>query len=79
MNYQVSNETKENTERCPNKFKCLEDSKFKLCPVIDFIRTEKLLFVDGKYNFSCSYRLHFADADICRCPVRFELYKKYKR
>ena len=79
MSSDVAKQVKESTSRCPNKFECLENDNFQLCTVIDFIRNENLLFVDGKFNQPCPYMLPFADSCICSCPVRIELYRKFKR
>ena len=73
----VGDEFREKVCRCRKQQCCLEGATESLCRVIDCV-AEKVFFVHGEDGHSCSYCLSFGDSHYCNCPVRQELYRKYK-
>lgn len=65
-------------DRCVDSFRCLKDPSHQLCEVSSVAANGKVLFIGSDQCVSCGYRVRFADEVICACPVRQEIYKKYK-
>lgn len=78
MKENISKTTCKKADKCPNKLECLQNEDFEICPVVDFI-SDEIIFVEAQYYKSCPYMLPFADSNICHCPVRIEIYSKYKK
>jgi hypothetical protein len=76
MDICVSNETLSQTTRCKKNMSCLKGSTDHLCPVEQCVRG-KVHFVTCLNKEGCSYRIPFADGQVCHCPVRKEIYNKY--
>ena len=76
MNISISERARNAAKRCKNKFACLKD-KNTCCEVDDCIN-DSILFVKSTYNASCPYQQLFGNEFICNCPVRKELYDKYR-
>ncbi len=76
MNISISESARNAATRCKKKFSCLKDKK-KCCEVEDCIN-DSVLFVKSTYNPSCPYQQLFGNEFICNCPVRKELYDKYR-
>lgn len=62
--------------KCIFDYACLNENGHEICKVKDCINN-KLLFVD-KSECTCSYSMHFGSEFVCNCPVRKEIYFKYK-
>ena len=77
MKYKVNAETLERTVKCKYDFSCLHGKKECLCDVNKSI-DDRLILVDPQSNEFCNYLLSFGKSYICNCPVRTEIYKKYK-
>lgn len=78
--YDVAQETIEQTTKCKRNHDCLVSEQGCLCTV------ELELYTGGLYvKFeaipNCSYNTLFGTGlkrGICRCPIRYELYKRYR-
>lgn len=64
-----------NTTKCDKSFKCLTNHE-NLCKVSYHING-KINFLESN-NKKCKFKIYFADKFICSCPVRNELYVRYK-
>jgi len=72
---QICEEIREQATRCRKGKSCLEGEAH--CRVVDSV-ADKVFFVEGEGGRSCSYCLSFGDASYCNCPLRQELYRKYR-
>lgn len=73
---EVDERLKEQATRCRNEKHCLQGRG--LCKVVDNV-AEKVFFIEREPERSCCYCLSFGEAFYCNCPVRQELYRKYRR
>lgn len=62
---------------CNKRLVCLEKDSADLCKVVDCVNGD-VHFIACSSNTECAYRLSFGDAVACTCPVRMELYNRYK-
>ena len=82
MALQVSDECRKKTTKCPSNFLCLSDKENPMCSkekplcTVD-IPLESMLFVKYKQN-DCAYMEEYGAGYLCTCPVRFEIYNRYK-
>jgi hypothetical protein len=75
MNIQITEKTRTATSRCTRDFSCQERGGRKPCPVTECVLGE-VIFIECQEPY-CTYRLNYADAQICTCPTRKELYLKH--
>jgi hypothetical protein len=75
--YEVSEEIKKRSGECPHSHRCLTDLANTVCKA-EYLLAEQNLFVKEKEKRDCDKYLSFGIAGICRCPVRVELYKRYR-
>lgn len=62
---------------CSKKQKCINDKGFIYCKVERCLNNE-ILFLECKEQLNCNYQLSYGNCQICRCPVRIEIFNKYK-
>lgn len=74
----IDNETINKTTKCPSCLKCLNDNNHQLCRPESPIKGYGI-FIDAKESNSCPYKMSFGNGTICNCPVRYEIFKLYKR
>lgn len=75
---EVSAEVKRLTTRCKKDFACLQNNGDCLCPV-DRVVGGQVVFVKCLQRSDCPYQHRYGFADcFCACPVRKEIYNKYK-
>ncbi len=72
---EICEEIREEATRCRKGKICLESEAD--CRVVDSI-ADKVFFVEGEGGRSCCYCLSFGHSIYCNCPVRQELYRKYR-
>ncbi len=63
---------------CSNNFKCLNTGNFDtdICSVSECLYNQ--LCVLNKVTVGeCSDRFYFGSSEICKCPVRIEIFNKY--
>ena len=81
MDIHVSDEVRRAATNCKKEFSCLERERNNICTVL----CTKEDCINGIVHFikclnegSCSYQHSFGDGFICGCPVRKEIFNKYK-
>lgn len=62
---------------CSKEHKCLKNKENIYCKVERCIN-DTVLILECKEQLNCSYQLTFGICQICRCPVRIEIFNKYK-
>ena len=77
MDINVSDRIRKAAACCKKGFSCLQKGKGDFCAVEDCVN-DSVLFVKSQYNASCPYQQSFGNEFICNCPVRKELYDKYR-
>ena len=76
MAYEISEDTKKRTSKCPYNFECVAGGKCVTCRVEKEI--SGALIIDRICNKQlCKYFLFFGSRNICMCPVRVEIYRRY--
>ena len=75
MPLQVSDKTRQRTEKCWREFVCLSDSENGPCAVRSCVRG--VLFVTRRTTAYCPYDVAFGFSHICSCPTRQEVYDRY--
>jgi len=75
VDFEVSGETLQRTDKCWRSFACLSSDEEIVCPVRDYI--SGVLFVARKAETYCPYDVTFGYSHICSCPVRREIHKRY--
>ena len=74
--YSVDKEILEKTTRCDTKG-CLSGDD-TICPVERALTTDLLFVHFDTSRSACRYCVTFGDSFMCVCPVRQEIYRKYK-
>ena len=77
MKFKISADILNETIKCRTNFSCLNGSTECLCTVKEKVNNA-ILFVKPADN-RCNYCLPFGYSQICLCPARMELFKKYGR
>ncbi|REE83269.1 hypothetical protein BX611_0556 [Lutibacter oceani] len=73
---EIDKELIEKTTKCKKSFGCLNNDQHILCKVEHCV-SNKVHFVKCSDNF-CPYRMSFGYSDVCNCPMRKEIFNKYK-
>ena len=75
---EIDENIKKQTIKCEKDFACLSSKTHKLCEVTHLVH-EKIVFIECQDNKQCSYKSFFGfNSYICNCPIRREIYRKYK-
>lgn len=72
--FEIQKETMLSATRCDKNFNCIDCSPS--CKVESFVGNS-VIFV-SKLERRCNYYQEFGYGCVCKCPVRLEIYKKYK-
>jgi hypothetical protein len=76
---EIKKEIIESAKKCEYNFECLSNKNcFCLSSIVNNIIYDKALFIKCNEN-SCGYNIIFGQSTICTCPVRSEIFKKYKQ
>lgn len=75
--YDVSPEILTKSGECPHSHRCLSDSEGTVCKA-EYLLADQNLFVKEREGRKCDKFLSYGIAGICKCPVRVELYKRYR-
>ena len=75
MNIKIDDNIIKKTAKCQKNFSCLS-GETTLCKVEESMG--EVIFIKCMNNNPCEYRVNFGYSQICNCPVRKELYKRYK-
>ena len=62
---------------CENNFECLNNEDHNYCKVEKSIE-DKVFFIENFNHRDCNNTIPFGKSDICICPVRKEIFKKYR-
>ncbi len=76
MNLIVDDNIIKKTTKCRKNFCCLSGKK-PFCNV-ELCIEKSIHFIKCASNESCGYRVPFGYSYICVCPIRKELYNRYK-
>jgi len=76
MAFEVSNEIREQTTKCPQDFRCLNDESPGVCAAHTRVKGDGLFIEKAKDGF-CPYIMPFGYSHICHCPTRCELFDRY--
>lgn len=76
LKFEISKKTVKSAVKCPRDFQCLNDPKFKLCPVESYVKGVGC-FLKNSYKRNCPYKSSFGYSQVCKCPVRCEIFEKY--
>ena len=75
MNYKINSETIKSAVKCKKNFSCLNGNNPTFCSIVCNV-SDKIHFVKSKKI--CVYQNSFGGSVFCGCPVRKEIYNKYK-
>ncbi|MHC4768852.1 MAG: hypothetical protein ACYTEI_09100 [Planctomycetota bacterium] len=73
----VSNEVRQACRECPRGFSCLDEGSGHLCQVSCCV-DGTLHFIICEHDGPCPYKHPLWDRFVCDCPVRREIYHKYR-
>ena len=78
MALQVQDQTREQTSECKFSFQCLEEATRNVCTISPCL-VEEVYFLHTTKNHLCSYKKKIGSCSyICKCPIRKELYRRYR-
>jgi hypothetical protein len=78
MKIEIPDEILKNTTKCNKSFGCLKNEKHVLCRVEHCVN-EEVYFIKCLNTATCNYRVSFGNSYFCSCPVRMEIFNKYKK
>jgi len=73
----VSDDARQKAAQCDKCFACLQPDGAPLCKV-DHCVEEQVHFLACLNDLHCAYACKFGGKDYCTCPVRKEIYQRYK-
>jgi hypothetical protein len=74
---EISKEAIERANLCSKNKACLRENG-ENCPVVSEIASGPIIVIKKKAE-PCYYYTHFGYNGFCKCPVRKEVYRKYKK
>jgi len=77
MKIEISENVEEIIRKCDKSFMCLEDKERIYCSVENFMDNKGHVF-KCSHNGSCNYKMSVGYIFICKCPVRKEIFNKFK-
>ncbi len=69
----------ENATKCEKHFACLNNKHHKCCEIHICITDEICVIRHDEAKNSCNYCTCSGYSQVCHCPVRVEIYNKYKK
>ncbi len=81
MKFNIATKVLKETTKCPNNFSCLLSGQAG-DPVeceVQWADGNNVLLLKSKKPLTCPYRLPLGKGQICTCPTRSAIYKKYKQ
>jgi hypothetical protein len=73
----VSNNVRQATRDCPREFGCLVERNGDLCKVSCCV-DGAMVFVTCEHEGPCPYKHEVWERVLCACPVRREIYNRYR-
>ena len=78
MNIKISEDIVNNTTECTKDFSCLNpDAQRDICKILACLKNN-LYFIKCLNEDYCSYRMSFGADFLCMCPVRKDIYNRYR-
>lgn len=77
MMLEISDESRQAMTKCAKRLSCLADDVKDLCPVESCV-DKKLYFVKCLNNLACAFQRRFGAGHYCTCPVRKEIFDRYR-
>lgn len=77
MTYEIDKKTVKLAKLCGKGVSCLKSERDDLCKVRLCIEG-KIHFIECMNEEICAYQKDFGGSKYCDCPVRKEIYNKYK-
>jgi hypothetical protein len=79
MAYQIGDEIKKQTTRCLYDFECLTNENWETCSIDRYYPENGLGITNKCQKSDCRYSMPFGlTYNFCHCPVRCEIYQRYK-
>lgn len=76
MNIKIDDNIIQKTTKCRKNFSCLSGEINHICKVEECM--SEIIFIKCAEQNPCKYRTYFGYSQLCSCPVRRELYFRYK-
>ena len=77
--YIIDSSVIESASQCNKNHHCVSgNTDYSLNSTVPKVVANKILFVECKEDV-CPYLVRFGYSAICNCPVRFAIYRKYKK
>ena len=78
MKFEIPKDILVRTTLCPKNFACLDEETRDTCPISIPVGSD-VCFVDYQGDNGCRYAENYGyKRTICTCPVRKEIWKRYK-
>lgn len=77
MNFQIPEEIVKETTKCNKELKCLTGEAILHCNILYQAKDEDI-FYQCLEKGDCAYLEPFKETTICTCPIRKEIYQRYK-
>jgi hypothetical protein len=77
MKIEIDESIKALAKDCKTDFLCLISEDHTICKVKNCVEG-KVHFIECKEHMDCSYKKSFGYGCYCNCPVRKEIFNKYK-
>lgn len=76
MEIEITQGLRQNTQ-CLRNFACLSEKTRNVCK-IKYCVDNKNFFIENEENNGCNYKFPYGYTFMCRCPVRKDIYLRYK-
>ena len=78
MKIEIDDEVRDRTTECEEAYACILNVNHTTCKA-DQTKSNGSFFIECKEAVCCNYRVSYGFSSyICTCPVRKEIYRKYK-
>jgi len=78
MAFQISEDAKKRISKCSRNYDCLNNDKWDTCCIEQEISGGLFIKYICKQE-NCHNFLYYGPRNICMCPVRVEIYRRYTR
>lgn len=77
MKMEIGQDVIQRTSKCEKDFRCLSGYTGHLCRILCYMK-EDIYFVKCMEKVDCAYLETHEKTRLCNCPVRKEIYQRYK-
>jgi hypothetical protein len=74
---EIDKEIIQKATKCDKQFACLNNKQHACCEIFKRFNNEICMIYKAN-NHTCNYK-ESGFSDVCTCPVRVEIYNKYKK